>query len=72
MLEMPSNRRTSFVVVIWPISQAAPLQWRGTVETATGARFYFQSLNNLNRIVRELGGWEELPAQPPGKEQDME
>ena len=72
MFEMPSHRRTSFVVVIWPVSQAAPSHWRGAVETATGTRFYFQSLNDLNRIVRELGGWEEPPVQPSGQEEAME
>lgn len=72
MIEMPSNRRTSFVVVIWPVSQAASSQWRGAVETAAGAHYYFQSLNDLNRIVRELGGWEEPPIQPSGQEEVIE
>ncbi|MBV6396459.1 MAG: hypothetical protein HFACDABA_02057 [Anaerolineales bacterium] len=65
-----SPTRASFVIVIWPESHDETLQWRGTVEAASGARFYFHTLTDLNRIVRELGGWQDPPTQTLEKEKN--
>lgn len=61
-VQLPSRR--SFVIVIWPVLQTgAPPHWRGALETLAGQRFYFHTLAGLNRLMHEIGGWQELPEQ---------
>lgn len=64
--------RASFVIVIWPVSRNETARWRGVVEAASGERFYFHTLTDLNRIVCELGGWQDPPAQAVEKEKNMQ
>ena len=55
---IPSPGRTAFILVIWPEQQTgnAP-KWRGALESGGGVRNYFRSLQELNRLLSELGGW---------------
>jgi len=54
------TRRASFILSIWPEAQrAAPDCWRGYLETTTGQRAYFDSLDTLNRFLTERAGWRE-------------
>lgn len=57
-------RRKSFVVVIWLVSQTeTATRWYGSLETLDGQRFYFHTLADLNRVIRDVGGWQEPPEQ---------
>ncbi|HXF84958.1 MAG TPA: hypothetical protein VNK49_06165 [Anaerolineales bacterium] len=63
-MERTPTLRKSFVIVIWLVSQTEALpRWRGALETSSGERFYFDTLTGLNRLMREVGGWQEAPAQ---------
>ena len=56
--EIPSAGRAAFILVIWPEEQTDDLPlWRGALESGHGVRKYFRSLNELNRLLSELGGW---------------
>jgi hypothetical protein len=37
------------------------MTWRGCLETASGQRQYFHSLTDLNRLIRDCGGWIDPP-----------
>lgn len=57
-----------FVLLIWPERQTvdAP-HWRGVLESAQGERYYFRSLDELNRLVVERSGWSECRPNPQGE-----
>jgi hypothetical protein len=55
-----SLRRAFYIVTIWAEpSEPNPPRWRGYLETPNGARKYFDSLQDLNRLIRDASGWQE-------------
>jgi hypothetical protein len=58
IFEHPSPGRTAFILVIWPEQQTGDVPiWRGALESGRGVRNYFRSLQELNCLLSELGGW---------------
>jgi hypothetical protein len=62
--------RKSYIISIWAErpAEGTPV-WRGYLETTVGQRSYFASLADLNRMLRERGGWEELTSNISVEEQ---
>ncbi len=62
MTNPPPLRRVSYAISIWVERQAdlSP-QWRGALETQGGQRFGFGTLDELNYLLCELGGWIDPP-----------
>ena len=62
MQEQKDIRRISYLISIWleKPEQARP-RWRGALQTLAGQQFPFNTLNELNRLLYELGGWTDPP-----------
>ncbi|MDL1896772.1 hypothetical protein FBQ82_10880 [Anaerolineae bacterium CFX7] len=57
--------RAWFILSIWAEEQLnGALVWRGFLESAAGKRFHFASLDALNEMLKQLGGWNETPYSP--------
>jgi len=72
--DIPSAGRTAFILVIWPEQQTDdPPIWRGALESGRGVRRYFRSLQDLNRLLYELGGWvDHADPRPAGGQEPKE
>lgn len=56
----PDISRTVLVLSLW--AETLPGEqyiWRGTVRTVDGKRMTFNTLQDLNRILQELSGWQD-------------
>ncbi len=59
--------RVSYLLFIWSERRPdLPLVWNGLLQAASGQRFYFTTLAELERLLSEIGGW----IDPPEKSMD--
>jgi hypothetical protein len=65
-----SLHRAFYIVTIWaePSEPNSP-RWRGYLETPNGTRKYFDSLFELNRLIRDASGWQEASEILPANEE---
>jgi hypothetical protein len=64
----PDNPRTVLVMSLWAESLPdGQLAWRGTIRAVDGRRRSFSTLQDLNRLLVELSGWQDAPC---GSEDD--
>jgi hypothetical protein len=66
-MNLATRRPTSYLVSIWPERAAdGTAIWRGVLVTPAGQRLPFTTLEQLNRWLNELAGW-----QDPGQNGDL-
>ena len=67
MENSPDSRRTLLVISIWAeMFPGKQLAWRGSIRTIDGKRISFNTLTDLNRLLRELSGWYNPQIDPVG------
>ena len=55
---LPPLRQVVYVISIWSECQPnRPSLWHGSLKTAAGQQFDFSTLDELNHLLCELGGW---------------
>jgi hypothetical protein len=63
MNTLPTPRKVSYVLSIWrEADQESVLCWKGNLETTARQHLNCTSLAELNRLLCELGGWIDPPA----------
>jgi hypothetical protein len=56
----------SFLLSLWAEVEDGNLWvWRGVFQGADGKKLYFHTLADLNRLLRERGGWRDPSDAPP-------
>jgi hypothetical protein len=60
MAQLQPTHKVTYVLSIWSHRKREhPPLWCGSLETASGQRFDFATLAELNRLLCEVGGWAE-------------